>query len=69
MAQFSKRFAAESEALSEEVDNLCAAIDRALTAASTAAANAEDGHSWVDAVVHLESAKAIMYGNGPGGDL
>lgn len=24
---------------------------------------------WVDEVVHLESAKAILHGNGPGGDL
>lgn len=70
MAQFSNRLAAENEAISEEVDTLCTAVDKALKAATTTIATQEgEAGAWVDHVVVLESAKAMLYGNGPGGDL
>jgi hypothetical protein len=56
--------AAETEALSEEVDHLLHAVDRALASASTSPAE-----GWVEAVLQLEMAKGLIHGNGPGGDL
>ena len=67
VAQFSNRLVAENEALSEEVENLGADINKALAAATSGVGSA-DGE-WVDDVVQLESAKAIVTGSGPGGDL
>lgn len=63
-AAFSKRLAAETESLAEEVGRLDDAVDKALAGAA-ASTSAE----WVKAVVHLESAKGVLHGNGPGGDL
>ncbi|KAG7666873.1 hypothetical protein Ndes2526B_g04637 [Nannochloris sp. 'desiccata'] len=66
VATFSNRLAAETEALTEEVENLGTSLKKAL--ATIATTNTTDG-DWVDDVVHLEAAKAILNGNGPGGDL
>jgi hypothetical protein len=59
----------ENEALSEEVDSLCAKVDEALAVLAQSGPSAYEGEGWVDQVLHLESAKAILHGNGPGGDL
>lgn len=59
----------ENEALSEEVDSLCTKVEEALAALAQRGPSACEGESWVDQILHLESAKAILHGNGPGGDL
>ena len=79
-ATFSSRIGLESATLAEEMERLSKQVDDAMKQATEkgksikdqgnqGATSADLDLSWVDDIVTLESAKAVLRGHGPGGDL
>lgn len=65
---YSKRITAEETALSEEVCSLRRAITDSCKNASLNLSRVA-GSEWVPVLKQLDNARAVMLGNGPGGDL
>ncbi|KAL4449473.1 hypothetical protein ABPG77_007117 [Micractinium sp. CCAP 211/92] len=66
VAGYSKKLTSEGDALADEVSMLSRGIDRLMDAATRSLAE-ED--AWLDVIQVLESARAVVKGSGPGGDL
>ncbi|EFN59747.1 hypothetical protein CHLNCDRAFT_59538 [Chlorella variabilis] len=68
VAGYSKKLTSEGDALSDEVSFLSKNIERMLERASKELAAAEAA-DWLDVLQTMESARGIVRGSGPGGDL
>jgi hypothetical protein len=67
VAGFSKKLTSEGDALADEVSILSKSVDRQLEGAAKRLS--ADDPDWLDALQALETARSVVKGSGPGGDL